>query len=165
MSAQSEPDFTPFFKNDTHQVVFEFAYLCVSLLMATSLTAWLHFNAISLGLDSGSKALLLSALGGFIGGWTYSAKWFYRVTARGKDDQYKWRWQPHKFYWRILTPPLAGLIAFDVYLLASSRVLPFVVENPTSGRVAFGLSFVLGHFSDLVLSRCAKWAEKVLGAD
>ncbi|MDX2442035.1 MAG: hypothetical protein QNK40_15990, partial [Desulfobacterales bacterium] len=82
--------------------------------------------------------------------------------ARGKNDQYGFPWQPHKFYWRILTPFLSGIVALSTYLLIQADFFPLEVKNKESAKLAFSLCFILGYFSDLVLSRLAAWAESVI---
>ena len=162
MANRDSDDWVPYFSSDRWQIVFEFFFLLLSLAIAVAFVAVVHLKGTAFALDRNTKALMLAAAGGFLGGWAFDAKWFYRVTARGKSDQYPYRWQRHKFYWRILTPFLAGLGAFAVYLLASSKVLPIVVADAGSGRAAFGISFFLGYFSDMVFSRLAAWTERLL---
>lgn len=152
----------PFFKDDPSQIVFEFFYL-VSLLIIACLSLFLiQIYGARNGLLHADKLLIFALLGGFLGGWVYDAKWFYRVTARGKSDQYKFPWQPHKFYWRILTPFLASLVALTTFMLASAEFLPIAIKHKDSAKTAFALCFLLGYFSDLVLSRLAAWAEKII---
>lgn len=155
-------DCVPFFTSDQSQIKFEFFYLIFLFAFATTTTLLLQLYSTSAEISHANKVYLFSMLGGFMGGWVYDTKWFYRVTARGKNDQYKFPWQPHKFYWRILTPFLSSIVAFCMYLLLVSDFLPIQIPNIDSGRLAFSLSFLLGYFSDLVLSRLAAWAEKVL---
>ncbi len=151
----------PGFKSSQDQIRFECDYLLLTLLVSVGLVFSVQFGVLELG-SSRDKTLLFSALGGFLGGWTYDAKWFYRVTARGKSNQYPYRWEAHKLYWRLLIPFVAGLVAFSVYLLLSSQLLPFVIAAPASGRTSFAVSFFCGYFSDIVLSRLAKWVESTL---
>lgn len=150
-------DCVPFFRDSNSQITCEFIFLLVSLVIAVIVTAIVSKNA-----SGPTRPLLFAALGGFFGGWTFDAKWFYRVTARGRNDQHAQTWQRHKFYWRILIPFVAGLISFAVYLLASSGALPIEVSNPQSGRIAFGLTFFMGLFTDVILSKIAKWTESVI---
>jgi hypothetical protein len=109
-----------------------------------------------------NKVFVFALLGGFLGGWVYDTKWFYRVTARGKDDQHKYKWQCHKFYWRVLTPFLSSLVAFVTYVLVASGVFPIVIKGSGAASAAFSICFLFGYFSDLVLSRLAAWAEELL---
>ncbi|HCN8739334.1 TPA: hypothetical protein N6597_003587, partial [Escherichia coli] len=99
---------------------------------------------------------------GFFGGWVYNAKWFYRVTARGKNNQYNFPWESHKFYWRIFIPFLAALVAFCSYTLLSPDTFVSSIKGHGKTKIAFSICFILGYFSDLVLSRLASWAEKLL---
>jgi hypothetical protein len=155
-------DCVPFFSDDKTQIVFEFFYLVSIFLAAAALMVCLQLFGKSFGLSHPDKLSLFALLGGFFGGWVYDAKWFYRVTARGKSNQYAFPWQPHKFYWRILTPFLAGLVAFATFSLAMAEFVPIAIKNKDSARSAFALCFLLGYFSDLVLSRLAAWAEKII---
>jgi len=152
-------DCVPFFKNDKTQIQFEFWYLVVVFLIAVCAMLLIQLFASSI-LAHADKLAIFAVIGGFLGGWVYDAKWFYRVTARGRSNQYKFPWHPHKFYWRILTPFLTSLVAFCTYLLACSDFLPIAVKHRDSARTAFAICFLLGYFSDLVLSRLAAWAER-----
>lgn len=152
----------PFFKSDKSQIVFEFFYL-VFLLVTTCTGLFVaQIYGMNFGLQHHDKLILFALGGGFLGGWVYDTKWFYRVTARGKDDQYKFLWQPHKFYWRIFTPFLASLVALASFLLATSDFLPIVIKSKESAKSAFAICFLFGYFSDLLLSRLAAWAEKII---
>jgi hypothetical protein len=155
-------DCVPFFKKDKSQITFEFFYLVVIFIAACMSVFILQIKSIELGLTHDNKLALFTLLGGFLGGWVYDAKWFYRVTARGRHDQYGFSWQPHKFYWRVMTPFLSALVAFSTYMLLDSGLFPVELKNKDSAKVAISVCFVLGYFSDLVLSRLAKWAEKIV---
>ncbi|MBY5967269.1 hypothetical protein [Halomonas denitrificans] len=161
-SALEGSDCVPFFKDDKKQIIFEFFYLVVTLALACVAVFLVHVKLEWFGVGYESKFSLYALLGGFLGGWVYDAKWFYRVTARGKSDQYDFSWQSHKFYWRIMTPFLASLVAFSAYMLIGAGVFPIKINGWDSARVSISICFVLGYFSDLVLSRLAKWAERIL---
>ena len=90
----------PFFKEDKSQIIFEFFYLVIIFIAACVSIFLLQIKSTELGLTHDEKLALFALLGGFLGGWVYDAKWFYRVTARGRHDQYGFPWQPHKFYWK-----------------------------------------------------------------
>lgn len=154
-------DCVPFFSEDKAQIKFEFWYLVILLSLATFTMIFLQIYAES-SIRHADKLSIFAIIGGFLGGWVYDAKWFYRVTARGKSDQYNFPWQPHKFYWRILTPFVTALVAYCTYLLASADFLPIAIKNRDSAHTAFAVCFLLGYFSDLVLSRLAAWAEKII---
>lgn len=152
----------PYFKNDKNQIVFEFFYLLLLLIIGCTSVAAIQFYGNEMGVSHSNKQMLFALLGGFLGGWVYDAKWFYRVTARGKNNQYKFLWQSHKFYWRILTPFLSALVAFAAFLLILSDILPVVIKNKESAKISFSVCFLFGYFSDLLLSRLAAWAEKII---
>lgn len=150
----------PYFDTHKGQIIFEFWYLVALLLVVAGIMILIQFSHIHM--DYNNKVFVYALCGGFLGGWVYDAKWFYRVTARGKDDQYKYLWQCHKFYWRVLTPFLSCLVAFVTYILISSGIFPIVLKNSASAGAAFSICFLFGYFSDLVLSRLAAWAEELL---
>ncbi|MDM3841388.1 hypothetical protein ACK6V9_16180 [Proteus mirabilis] len=152
-------DIVPFFKSDKQQIIFEFSYLIVLFILGCFFATLFQFF---LNLNYANKISLFSLLGGFFGGWTYSAKWFYRVTARGKNNQYNFPWEAHKFYWRIFIPFLAALVAFCSYTIISPDTLVSAIKGHGKVKIAFSICFILGYFSDLVLSRLASWAEKLL---
>lgn len=156
----AEVDCVPFFDSEKKQIKFEFWYILIVFFIAT--TTIILIKLTPLPIDQNTKVLMYAALGALLGGWVYCAKWFYRVTAKGKMDQHPFKWQKHKFYWRILAPFLAGLVSFSIYLLATANLTPIVSIDPNSGRGAFGFCFVFGYFSDLTLSRLAVWAESTL---
>jgi hypothetical protein len=155
-------DCVPFFRSDKSQIVFEFWYLIALFFVACGALLLIQIFGMHGGLRHSDKLALFAAIGGFLGGWVYDAKWFYRVTARGKSNQYGFPWQPHKFYWRIFTPFLSGIVALATFFLGTTDFLPVAIKNKESARAAFAICFLLGYFSDLVLSRLAAWAEKVV---
>ncbi|WP_236450717.1 hypothetical protein [Stutzerimonas stutzeri] len=155
-------DCVPFFSSSKSQIIFEFFYLVTAFFVAILALLMLQFFGSSWGVPHSDKLVMMAVIGGFLGGWVYDTKWFYRVTARGKNDQYRFAWQPHKFYWRLMTPFLASMVAFTSYLLVIAEIFPFYLKDKESARTAFAICFLLGYFSDLVLSRLAAWAESVL---
>ncbi|MAA63792.1 MAG: hypothetical protein CL581_03285 [Alteromonadaceae bacterium] len=152
----------PFFKSTTSQIKFEFWYLVILLVASSSLLVLIQLKGSCFGIEHENKVIFFAIIGGFLGGWVYDTKWFYRVTARGRDNQHAHPWHSHKFYWRVLTPFLAALVSFSTYLLASMDVFPIVINNSDSAKVSFAVCFLLGYFSDLVLSGLAKWAESFI---
>ena len=155
-------ELVPFFKSRSQQIKFEFFYLIITFLLSVITIFLIHFKIGIFEVENNSKLLFYALIGGFLGGWTLDAKWFYRTTARGKHNQYKSIWESHKFYWRILIPFLSALIAFIIFILISTDSLPFVIKNKDSGRVAFGFSFLFGYFSDIVMSKFSKWLEATM---
>ena len=152
----------PFFSSETAQIKFEFWYLVTLFLLAATATLAIQYFAEPWSISHSDKVSLFALAGGFFGGWVYDAKWFYRVTARGRNNQYAFVWQSHKFYWRVLTPFLSGIVAFSTFLLCTTDFLPLALKNKDSAKAAFSVSFLFGYFSDLVLSRLAAWAEQVI---
>lgn len=155
-----DPDeVVPYFESECSQIKFEFCYL-IALFVLGCLFAFLF--QFKLDISYNEKVSLFSILGGFFGGWVYNTKWFYRVTARGKNNQHKFPWESHKFYWRIFIPFLAALVAFCSYTILSPDAFISSIKGHGKSKIAFSICFILGYFSDLVLSRLASWAEKLL---
>lgn len=149
----------PFFKSDSSQIKFEFFYLLLLFFLGCFLAYLIQFK---IDLSYHNKISLFSLLGGFFGGWVYDTKWFYRVTARGKNNQYNFNWESHKFYWRLFIPFLAAVVAFCSYTIISPDTFVSAIKGHGRAKIAFSICFILGYFSDLVLSRLASWAEKLL---
>jgi len=155
-------DCVPFFESDKSQIQFEFWYLTITFLISVLTLFIIQAKIFDFEINHADKTSIFSIIGGFLGGWVYDTKWFYRVTARGKNDQHGFPWQPHKFYWRIFTPFLSAVVAFVAILLAKSDFFPIAIKNKESAQSAFAICFFFGYFSDLVLSRLAAWAEKII---
>jgi hypothetical protein len=151
------------FKTSRHQIMFEFIYLLITFVLACVSLFIVHLGFFRLSNET--RWYLYSFIGGFLGGWTFDAKWFYRVTGRGKNNQYPWKWEPHKLYWRVFIPLLASITSFGVYTLSISGIFPVVSINQKSGAAAFGFSYVAGCFSDIVFTKLANWVEGVWGKD
>jgi hypothetical protein len=154
-----DDEVVPYFNSNADQIKFEFSYLVSLFLFGCYLAYLFQFQLV---LEYNNKISLFSLLGGFFGGWVYDAKWFYRVTARGKSNQYDFSWESHKFYWRISIPFLSALVAFCSYTIVSPDAFISTLKGHGKAKIAFSICFILGYFSDLVLSRLAAWAEKLL---
>lgn len=154
----------PYFNTKENQIRFECWYIVFTFLIVVGLVVAIHFK-YKIAIDHDTKVLVYSFLGGFLGGWTLVVKWFYRVTARGKENQYKQVWEKHKFYWRVFTPFLSAIIAFVLFLLISTDTLPLAIKDKDSSKIAFGLSFLFGYFSDIVMSKLSKWMESSMNSE
>lgn len=159
---QIEPDSFSFFKSDKNQIIFEFVYLVATMILACTCLWLIHVRYFSF--DSPTRWFLYSLIGGFLGGWSFDARWFYRVTARGKDTQYAWKWEANKIYWRILIPFISAIIAFATYLAGISEIIPIVSINIGSGTDAFAFSFVIGYFSDTAIGKLASASQGFIGS-
>jgi hypothetical protein len=152
-----------FIKNTKTQIVFEFCYLIATMILASACLWSIHIGYVTV--NSPTRWYLYSLIGGFLGGWAFDAKWFYRVTARGKDTQYPWKWEANKIYWRILIPFISAIVAFSIYLAGISKIIPIVSINIGSGADAFAFSFVMGYFSDTVIGKLAGVSHSLLGGE
>jgi hypothetical protein len=154
----------PYFKTNKSQIIFEFFYLVCLFLVAVFFTFLVHVNFFDI--DSNTKRYLLAALGAFLGAWTFDAKWFYMVTAKGRDNEKRWTWEYHKFYWRILTPFVGGILSFSLFLLGNSGVIQIKLGPgaTTSSAAGFSFCFVMGYFSDVVMTKLSKLANGISGS-
>ncbi len=146
----NDEDFIFYFSDKKKQILFEFWFIITIFLFTIIFLALLALDIFQIKLTI--RNLFVSGLSGMLGGIIFVAKWFYRVTARGKNNQYCEYWEPHKIYWRILTPIVSSCVALTIYALATRDVLPIKSLNNNSGYVAFGFSFLVGYFSDMFLS-------------
>lgn len=151
---------TPF-KSDHGQQWFEFSYLVLVLIVCVISVIVVSCDYFSMLPEV--KVMLFSAVGGVLGGWAFDAKWFYRVTARGKDNQYKLHWEEHKIFWRLLVPVISGVVAVAFYCLLSTGVISFLKFDGVSGRYSFAISFLLGYFSDATISKMGDLINTLFG--
>lgn len=154
-------DLVPYFKTNKSQIIFEFFYLIALVTCCVVLVLLIHLQVFML--EPRTKLLAFAALGGILGGWTFDAKWFYMVTAKGKDNEKKWNWEYHKFYWRIFTPFVAGILSFSLFMLGNSGVVQIKIGSGDSSAAAFSFCFVMGYFSDILMSKLSKLATSVSG--
>jgi len=162
MTDETDKEIVPYFRSNKTQITFEFFYILITFIVATTMMTLIHFKIGIFSIDHNSKILVYSFIGGFLGGWTLMSKWFYRTTARGKNNQHPNLWESHKFYWRILTPFVSALIAFSIFILVSTDSLPLSIQTKESAKVAFGFSFIFGYFSDIMMSKLSKWIESAM---
>ncbi len=149
----------PFFKTSSIQIKFEFIYLLSFVIISCILLFTVQVGVVTF-IDYTTKVYLYSVIGGALGGWAYSVKWFYRVIGRGKDNQLRWTWETNKFYWRISVPILSGISSLALFTLAVSNILPFIKIEEFTGSSSFGFSFLVGYFTDVIFSKLATWIEK-----
>lgn len=148
----------------SRQIQFEFFYLISTLILGLLLLLLCIFNVLSLntGIQENS---LYSFIGGFLGGWCFDTKWFYRVTAKGKDDQKPWNWQAHKIYWRLFLPWISAISSMMFYFLILSDVIPMLSIPKKTVYLILGLSFLFGYLGDNIFSTMTNWFKKTYGSE
>lgn len=161
LNSNDNEEFIFYFKTKKSQILFEFWYLVVIFIVFAIVLFLINLNVIPLNFST--KRALYSFFGGFYGGWVFDTKWFYRVTARGKNNQKTCKWEAHKIYWRILTPFLSATLSFAIYAVTISNIIPFITVNANSGMAAFGFSFVMGCFSDIAFNKLVEWTVVLWG--
>jgi hypothetical protein len=95
---------------------------------------------------------------GTLGGCCFGLKCMYHFVA-------KMMWHEDRRLWRLLSPPLSGVLSlFMVFLVASGLLQVFdlkFVEHPV--RV-MAFSFLVGYFSDKALAKMAEVADTLFGS-
>ncbi|GEM_PF-1998178 len=147
------------FKTSVNQVYFEFIYL-VFILAAACTLLLLLYNDSPWFSWADNTVWFYSIIGAFLGGWVYDAKWFYLCTSLGKNNEFiAFKWDPNKFYWRILIPFISAVLGFTFYIIVRAGIIPFMTLGG-SNIEAFGFSFIFGYFSEVTVSKIASWVKK-----
>jgi hypothetical protein len=98
-----------------------------------------------------------SLFAGTLGGCSFGIKCMYHFVA-------KLMWHEDRRLWRLLSPPLSGILSlFMVFLVASGLLQIFdtkFIEQPI--RV-MAFSFLVGYFSDKALAKMAEVADTLFG--
>lgn len=97
-------------------------------------------------------------IGGSLGGTLFCTKWLYHTVARNV-------WNQDRFLWRIFTPHISGALAFSFILLISSGIINlFSPDAMNKNNAVFGLSFLIGYFSDPAIAKLTEIANTLFGA-
>jgi hypothetical protein len=103
------------------------------------------------------QQLLHAFLGGVLGGTLLSIKWLYHVVAKNL-------WNIDRRLWRLFTPYLSGALALAfVVLMGSGLIVVFDQKSLGSVWVCFGLSFLVGYFSDTATAKLSEVARTLFG--
>jgi hypothetical protein len=146
------------------QIQFEAAYLCALFLgvPVATMAVWLRWpaDAVPSIADRGYETFALfsyTVIGGILGGTLFDIKWLYHSVAHG-------RWNRDRRLWRLLTPFIAGGLAFGMLLLGTADLVPLLdaaqLRQPKS---AMGISFLIGYFSDNTIGAMARLANSLFG--
>lgn len=94
---------------------------------------------------------------GTLGGCSFGIKWMYHSVA-------KQLWHEDRRLWRLLTPPLSGVVSlFMVFLVSSGLLQIFDKEFVRRPIAVLAFSFVVGYFSDKALAKMAELADTLFG--
>jgi hypothetical protein len=103
------------------------------------------------------NGLLLSLAAGTLGGCCFGGKCLYHFIA-------KRLWHEDRRIWRILAPPLSGVLSLILVMLVASGLFqifdPKFIESPL--RVA-ALAALAGYFSDKALAKMSEIADTLFG--
>lgn len=95
----------------------------------------------------------LAASAGLFGGTIFSLKWLYHSVAKGS-------WHLDRRIWRLSTPFISSGLALAVIALIRSEMLRVLNPGVTySLSGIFGLSFLVGYFSDITVGKLNELAE------
>jgi hypothetical protein len=96
-------------------------------------------------------------LAGICGGCSSSLKWLYHAVA-------KKRWHRDRLIWRVIVPPLSGVLAVFTAMMIISGIVPFLSRTSLAGPASgAALGFFVGFFSDNVLAALQNVAYRVFG--
>lgn len=141
----------------------EAAYIALVFVFGFTITYAVWSRRWDFGLPSDEYRTLAqysyAFLGGLLGGTLFDLKWLYHSVAKGK-------WHQDRRYWRLFTPFISAGLAFGIFLLASSGLIPLVDDDELrqSAAMVMGLSFLVGYFSDNATAAMARLAERLFGA-
>lgn len=91
--------------------------------------------------------------GGVLGGTLFGIKYLYHVVAKGF-------WNQDRCLWRVLSPLLAGSLAFVVGALTDAGFLGLTI-SASKAPAFLSLGFVTGYFSDKALAKMTEIAEVI----
>jgi fluoride ion exporter CrcB/FEX len=132
------------------------------LYLASLLLAMVAVAILILKLDFQNhpllKELLSCGLGGIVGSWIYSIRWFVKAIV-GK------LWGHDYIVWRLTAPWMGIFLAVSTYLIIKTGLFGVVVNqnNADSNLYAYGVGFLAGLFSDEVMKKLAAVASTLFG--
>ena len=104
-----------------------------------------------------SRQVLFAWLGGILGGTLYAIKWLYHVVAKNL-------WNSDRRLWRLFTPHVSGGLATVFIILLGSGLVTIVDPDAMASIwVCFGMSFLIGYFSDNATAKLTEVAETLFG--
>ncbi|SRR5581483_7009479 len=134
-----------------------FAFVPIALLLVWTGHAREWLGDISDASYRSFQRYSYGTLGGLLGGVLFDFKWLYHTAAKG-------RWHQDRRLWRLVSPLISAGLAPSVLALASSGLLPLIDANQLrAGSAIFGVTFVIGYFSDNTVAALARLAEKLFG--
>lgn len=102
--------------------------------------------------------IIEALLAGTIGGCCFGIKCMYHFVA-------KQMWHEDRRLWRLLSPPLSGILSvFMAFLVASGLMQIFDKQFLECHLRVIAFSFLVGYFSDKALAKMADVADTVFGS-
>ena len=134
-------------------------YVGALLILIPSITICIHQDFFGLlDIPTSIKKYSYAWIGGCLGGTLFSTKWLYHSVARNV-------WNQDRLLWRVFTPHISGALAFSFILLISSGIINLFSPTAMNKHDAvFGLSFLIGYFSDSAIAKLTEIANTMFGA-
>jgi hypothetical protein len=103
-----------------------------------------------------AKPALSFAAGG-LGGTLFGYKWLYHAVAKGM-------WHLDRRLWRIFTPVISAILAASFVALVSADVFRLLNKDVVQTLPGlYGVSFLVGYFSDITIGKLNEVAQVLLG--
>jgi hypothetical protein len=132
-------------------------YLAIVLIVAVLLIEFLLGYPLSR--HQLVEQLLWCGVGGVIGSWIFSVKWYVRAITHKI-------WRYDLIAWRLTSPWMGIFLAVSTYVLIKTGVFG-VTFNKTAGEderlYAYAIGFLVGLFSDVVMGKLTEVAQTLFG--
>jgi len=137
----------------------EALYVGTLLIIIPTIIVCIHQDFFGLwSIPCSVKKYSYAWIGGTLGGTLFSTKWLYHSVARNV-------WNQDRFLWRVFTPHISGALAFSFILLISSGIINlFSAAAMDKNSAVFGVSFLIGYFSDSAVAKLTEIANTLFGA-
>ena len=132
-------------------------YLGCVLLLAVAVTAILL--RVDLSQHANVQKFLCCALGGIAGSWIFAMKWYVRAITH-----HIWRWD--LIAWRLTSPFMGIFLSVSAYAIIQAGLLGITFDSNqgVDPKVfAYGIGFLVGLCSDVVMGKLTEVAETVFG--
>ena len=106
-----------------------------------------------------AEQLLWCGLGGIIGSWIFSVKWYVRSITHKI-------WRYDLIAWRLTSPWMGIFLAVSAFAMIKSGllgVIPQKAQNADERLYSYALGFLMGLFSDVVMGKLTEVAQTLFG--
>lgn len=141
-----------------HEAVLMGVYIALPVIGALAVAVVSTGEAAPSATEFGWRSILVTLCGGMLGGALYATKWLYHSVGKGI-------WHEDRRLWRVFTPLLSAGLSIGLLSLVQSGIL-VIFDDKKLGNVwnCFGLSFLIGYFSDSATAKLAEVAKTLFGS-